>query len=56
MHDRVNFSRPRVNVMSSGFASSNVDVGKSNGIVRDETFILTFQELNVQKCAREDGV
>jgi hypothetical protein len=35
--------------MSSGFASSNVDASKSNGIARDEPFVLTFQGLKVQE-------
>jgi hypothetical protein len=45
-----------VNVMSSGFIGSNVDVGESSGIVRDEAFVLTFQGLKVQKHVCEDGV
>jgi hypothetical protein len=40
-HDCVNFSRPKVNTMSSGFTGSNVDDGQSSGIVRDEAFVLT---------------
>jgi hypothetical protein len=52
MHDCVNFSQPKVNATSSGFACSNVDVGKSSGIVRDEVFVLTFQGLKVQVCVR----
>jgi hypothetical protein len=55
-HDRVNFSQPKVNAMSSGVTSSNVDVGESNGIVRDEAFVLTFQELKVQELVCGDGV
>jgi hypothetical protein len=35
--------------MSSGFVGSNVDVGKSSGIVRDEAFVFTFQGLKVQE-------
>jgi hypothetical protein len=42
--------------MSSGFASSNVNVGKSSGIVRDEPFVLTFQGLKVQEHVCGDGV
>ncbi len=56
MHDRVNFSRLRVNTTPSGFVGSNVDANKSNGIVRDEAFVLTFQGLKVQECVRGDGV
>jgi hypothetical protein len=37
-HDRVNFSQPIINTTSSGFIGSNVDVGKSNGIVKDGRF------------------
>jgi hypothetical protein len=47
-HDYVNFFWLKVNATSSGFISSNVDVGESNGIVRDEAFVLTFQGLKVQ--------
>ncbi len=36
MHDHVNFSRLKVNAMSSGFIGSNVDDGKSNGIAKIE--------------------
>jgi hypothetical protein len=36
MHDHVNFSQLKVNTMSSGFAGSNVDVGESSGIVRND--------------------
>jgi hypothetical protein len=39
----VNFSQPKVNAMLSGFIGSNVDVIKSSGIVKDETFVLAFQ-------------
>ncbi len=46
-HDYENFFWPRVDTTSSGFASSNVDVGKSNGIIKDEAFVLTFQGLKV---------
>jgi hypothetical protein len=42
--------------MSSGFANSNVDLGESNGIVRDEAFVLTFQGLKVQEHVGGDGV
>jgi len=42
--------------MSSGFTSSNVHVGESSGIIKDEAFILTFQRLKVQECVWEDGV
>jgi hypothetical protein len=38
--------------MSNGFTSSNVDVGESSGIVRDEAFVLIFQGLKVQECVR----
>jgi hypothetical protein len=55
-HDCVNFSQPKVNAMSSGFTGSNVDVGEFNGIVRAEAFVLTFQELKVQKRVCGDGV
>ncbi len=55
-HVHVNFFKPRVNTMSSGFVSSNVDVGQSNGIVKDEAFVLTFQGLKVQKLVCGDGV
>jgi hypothetical protein len=55
-HDCVNFSQLRINAMSSGFIGSNVGVGVSSGIVRDEPFVLTFQGLKVQKCVCEDGV
>ncbi len=55
-HDHVNFSRPRIKAMSSGFIGSNIDVGKSNGIVRDEAFVLIFQGLKVQECVYGDGV
>jgi len=37
-HDHVNFSLLKVNTMSSGFPSSNVDASESNGIVRDYVF------------------
>jgi hypothetical protein len=50
MHDCVNFFQLRVNETSIGFDGSNVDVGESNGIVRDEAFVLTFQGLKVQEC------
>jgi hypothetical protein len=50
-HDCVNFFRPKANSMSSGFTSLNVDVSNSNGIVRDEAFVITFQGLKVQECA-----
>jgi hypothetical protein len=46
----------KVNATSSGFTGSNVHVGKSNGIVRDETFVLTFQGLKVQERMCRDGV
>ncbi len=52
----MNFFRPKVNTTSSGFVGSNVDVGKSSGIVRDETFVLTFQGLKVQERVCRDGV
>jgi hypothetical protein len=42
--------------MSSGFTSSNVDDGQSNGIVRDEAFVLTSQGLKVKEHVCEDGV
>jgi hypothetical protein len=35
--------------MSNGFASSNVNVGKSSGIAMDEPFVLIFQGLKIQK-------
>jgi hypothetical protein len=50
-HDRVNFSRLRVHATLSGFTSSNVDVDESNGITKDEPFVLTCQGLKVQECA-----
>jgi len=56
MHDNVNFSRPKVNTTSSGFIGSNVDVIKSSGIVKDEAFVLTFQESKVQMHVFKDGV
>ncbi len=52
----VNFSQPRVNATSSGFANSNVGVGKSSWIVKDKAFVLTFQGLKVQKHVCGDGV
>jgi hypothetical protein len=55
-HDCVNFFRPKANTTSSGFTSLNVDASNSNGIVRDETFVLTFQGLKVQECVCGDGV
>jgi hypothetical protein len=55
-HDLVNFSRPKINAMSSGFIGSNVDDGKPSGIVRDEAFVLTFQGFKVQKRVCGDGV
>jgi hypothetical protein len=55
-HDCENFYWPKVNATSSGFASSNIDVGKSNGIIRDEAFVLTFQGLKVQELVCGDGV
>jgi hypothetical protein len=55
-HDHVNFSRLQVHATSSGFIGSNVDVGKSSGIARDEPFVLTFQALKVQECVCRDGV
>ncbi len=55
-HGCVNFSRPRINTTSSVFASSNVDVGESIRIVRDEPFVLIFQGLKVQECVCKDGV
>jgi len=55
-HDRVNFFQPKVNATSSGFARSNVDAGKSSGIVSDEAFVLTFEGLKVQECVCGDGV
>jgi hypothetical protein len=55
-HDCVNLSQLKVNAMSSGFDGSNVDAGKSSGIVKDEAFVLTFQGLKVQECVRRDGV
>jgi hypothetical protein len=56
MHDHVNFFWPRVNTTPSGFVGSNVDANKSNGIVRDEAFVLTFEGLRVQECVCRDGV
>jgi hypothetical protein len=55
-HDHVNFSRSRVNATSSGFASSNVHTSKSNGIVRDEAFVLNFHRLKVQEHVCGDRV
>jgi len=55
-HDCVNFSQSRVNATSSGFIGSNDDVGESNGIVRDEPFVFTFQQLKVQEHVCKDGV
>jgi hypothetical protein len=55
-HDCVNIFQPKINVTSSGFTSSNVDVGKSSGIVKDEAFVLTFQGLKVQECVCGDDV
>jgi hypothetical protein len=43
----VNFCRSKVNTTLSGFADSNVDVGKSSGIVKVEPFVLTFQGFKV---------
>jgi hypothetical protein len=42
--------------MSSGFTNLNVDVNNSNGIVKDEAFVLTFPGLKVQECVCGDGV
>jgi hypothetical protein len=42
--------------MSSGFTSSNVDVGKSFRIIKDEPFVLKFQRLKVQERVYKDGV
>jgi hypothetical protein len=56
MHDHVNFSWSRVNATLSGFTSSNVDVGKSSRIFRDEAFVLNFQGLKVQECVCGDVV
>jgi hypothetical protein len=42
--------------MSSGFVGSNVDVGESNGIVRDEAFVMNFWGLKVQEHVGRDGV
>ncbi len=42
--------------MSSGFISLNVDANKSSGIMSDEAFVLTFQQLKVQECVCGDGV
>ncbi len=52
----MNFFQPKANATSSGFTSSNVDASKSNGIVKDEAFVLTFQGLKVQECVCGDGV
>ncbi len=52
----MNFFQLRVNTTSSGFAGSNVDVGESSGIVKDEAFVLTFQGLKVQERVCGDGV
>jgi hypothetical protein len=52
----VNFSQSRVNATSSGFIGSNDDAGESNGIVRDEPFVFTFQQLKVQEHVCKDGV
>ncbi len=52
----MNFFRLKVNATSSGFASSNVDARESNGIVKDEPFVLTFQGLKVQEHVCKDGV
>jgi hypothetical protein len=52
----VNFSQLGINATSSDFIGSNVGVGVSSGIVRDEPFDLTFQGLKVQKCVCKDGV
>jgi len=54
--DRVNFFRLRVNTTLSGFVGSNVDVGESSGIVRDEPFVLTFQGFKVQEHVCRDSV
>jgi hypothetical protein len=56
-YDHVIYFLLKVNATSSGFTGSNVNVGKSNiGIVKDETFVLTFQGLKVQECVCKDGV
>jgi hypothetical protein len=56
MHDCENFSRLKINAMSNGFVGSNVDASESNKIVKDKTFVLTFQGLKVQECVCGDGV
>jgi hypothetical protein len=55
-HDHVNFSRLKVNAMSSGFLGLNVDVSESNGIVQDYAFVLTFHILKVQEHVCKNGV
>jgi hypothetical protein len=52
----MNFSSPIINTTSSGFIGSNVDAGESNGVVKHEAFILTFQGLKVQNHVCKDVV
>jgi hypothetical protein len=49
-HDHVNFSWLKVNTTSSPFITClNVHASQFSGIMKDESFVLTFQGLKVQE-------